>query len=83
MIKNPAGALQDKTFVLTGVLAGFTRAEATARVEAAGGRVAGSVGRGTDYLVAGENPGTKLAEARKRGVPVLGEEEFIRLLGGN
>ena len=80
---NPAGALQDKTFVLTGALAGFTRAEAAARIEAAGGRVAGSVGRGTDYLVAGENPGTKLAEARKRGVPVLGEDEFTRLLGGN
>lgn len=82
-IANPAGALQDKTLVLTGALAGFTRAEATARVEAAGGRVAGSVGRGTDYLVAGESPGAKLDEARKRGVPVLGEEEFIRLLGGN
>ncbi len=80
---NPAGALQDKTFVLTGALAGFTRAEAAARIEAAGGRVAGSVGRGTDYLVAGENPGTKLAEARRRGVPVLGEDELTSLLGGN
>ena len=82
-VANPAGALQDKIFVLTGALAGFTRAEATTRIEAAGGRVADSVGRSTDYLVAGEGPGAKLAEARKRGVPVLGEEEFIRLLGGN
>ena len=82
-VANPAGALQDKVFVLTGALAGFTRAEATTRIEAAGGRVAGSVGPGTDYLVAGENPGMKLAEARKRGVPVLGEVEFIHLLGGN
>ncbi len=82
-VAGNGGALRGKMFVLTGELAGFTRAEAAARIEAEGGRVAGSVGRGTDYLVAGENPGTKLAEARKRGVPVLGEDEFTRLLGGN
>ncbi|MFM8336294.1 MAG: NAD-dependent DNA ligase LigA [Opitutaceae bacterium] len=82
-VASQGGALRGKTFVLTGALAGFTRTEATTRIEAEGGRVAGAVGRGTDYLVAGENPGTKFAEARKRGVPVLREEEFIRLLGGN
>jgi len=82
-VAGKGGALHGKTLVLTGALAGFSRAEAVTRIEAEGGRVAGSVGRGTDYLVAGENPGAKLAEARKRGVPVLGEEEFIRVLGGN
>jgi len=75
--------LLGRTIVLTGALAGFTRAEAAARIEAAGGRVAGPVGRGTDFVVSGQNPGTKIAEARKLGVPVLGEEEFVRLLGGN
>lgn len=82
-VASQGGALRGKTFVLSGALAGFTRAEATTRIEAEGGRVAGSVSRSTDYLVAGEGPGAKLTEARKRGVPVLGEDEFTRLLGGN
>ena len=82
-VAGKGDALLGRTIVLTGALAGFTRAEAAARIEAAGGRVAGSVGRGTDFVVSGQNPGTKLAEARKLGVPVLGEEEFVRLLGGN
>ena len=82
-VPSNRGVVHGKTFVLTGTLAGFTRTEASARIEREGGRVTGSVARGTDYLVAGENPGAKLAEARKRGVPVLGEDEFTRLLGGN
>ncbi len=76
------GPLQGRTLCLTGALAGLTRAEATKRIEAAGGRVTGSVGRGTDYLVAGTAPGAKLAEARTRGVKVIGEGEFMALLGG-
>lgn len=76
------GPLEGRTLVLTGALAGLTRAEATARIEAAGGRVTSSVGRGTDWLVAGIAPGGKLAEARERGVKVIGEDEFIALLEG-
>ena len=77
----PSGPLQGRTVVLTGTLAGLTRAEAAARIEAAGGRVGGSVGRGTDLLIAGAAPGGKLAAARARGVRVIGEDEFIALLG--
>ena len=77
----PGGPLQGRTVVLTGTLAGLTRAEAAARIEAAGGRVGGSVGRGTDLLIAGAAPGGKLAAARERGVRVIGEDEFIALLG--
>lgn len=76
------GRLEGRTLALTGALAGLTRAEATKRIEAAGGRVTGSVGRATDYLVAGTAPGAKLAEARERGVKVIGEKELIALLEG-
>src|SRR5207302_1652660 len=57
-----AGPLGGKTFVLTGTLPGLTREEATEMVTRAGGRVTGSVSRKTDYLVAGESPGSKLAQ---------------------
>ncbi len=74
--------LSGKTLVVTGTLAGFSRPEAEQAIRAAGGHPAGSVSAKTDYLVAGEKAGSKLAKAEGLGVPVLDEEGFRRLLGG-
>jgi DNA ligase (NAD+) len=78
--KKPAGSLAGKVFVLTGTLPNLTREDAKARIEAAGGKVAGSVSKKTDYVVAGEDPGSKLDKANSLGVPVIGEPELLALL---
>ena len=75
------GPLADKTFVLTGTLPDLTREQATEMITAAGGRVTGSVSRKTDYAVAGDSPGSKLAQAERLGVPVLDEAGLRALLG--
>ena len=65
------GALRGRTIVLSGQLAGWTRQEATAAIEAAGGRVTSAVSARTDYVIAGESPGSKVRRAEALGVPVL------------
>ncbi len=74
------GPLVGKTVVLTGTLPKLTRPDATARIEAAGGKVTGSVSKKTDFLVAGDDPGTKLTKAQELGTEVLDEEGLLALL---
>ncbi|CAB3708211.1 MAG: NAD-dependent DNA ligase LigA [Achromobacter sp.] len=73
--------LAGKTFVLTGTLPNWTREEASMRIQAAGGKVSGSVSKKTAYLVAGEDAGSKLTKAQELGVTVLDEDALKELLG--
>ncbi|UJA21808.1 NAD-dependent DNA ligase LigA [Thermoleophilia bacterium SCSIO 60948] len=75
------GPLEDKTFVLTGSLPELTREQATQMIKRAGGKVTGSVSKKTDYLVAGDSPGSKLAKAEEVGTTVLDEAGLLELLG--
>jgi DNA ligase (NAD+) len=77
-----AGPLTGKSVVVTGTLEGFSRQEAEEAIRAAGGKPAGSVSKKTDYLVAGESAGSKLAKAQELGVTVLDEDAFRQLLDG-
>ena len=74
------GRLGGRTFVITGTLGGLTRTEVSDMIEAAGGRVAASVSKKTDFVVAGEQAGSKLERARELGVRVIDEAELRRLL---
>ena len=70
----------EKTFVFTGTLQHITRDEAKQKIQELGGRAASSVSKKTDFVVIGENPGSKAEKARELGVPILTEEEFSELL---
>jgi len=72
--------LSGMTFVLTGTLSKYTREQATELIESLGGKVVNSVSKKTDYLVVGENPGSKLDKARELGVKIIGEKEFEDLI---
>lgn len=78
---KPTGkSLAGKVFVLTGTFEGMTRSQAKKRIEAAGGKVTGSVSRKTDYLIAGESPGSKLDKAEKLGVSVMDFQAFLSVV---
>ncbi|MFW5810975.1 MAG: helix-hairpin-helix domain-containing protein, partial [Thermodesulfobacteriota bacterium] len=75
--------LAGKVFVLTGTLTSMTRSEAKKRIESAGGKVTGSVSKNTDYLVAGDKPGSKLKKAETLDIQVLDETKLADLLKGD
>jgi len=78
--ENTDSPLYDKTVVLTGSLSSMTRAEAKARAEEMGAKVAGSVSKKTDYIIAGEESGSKLKKAQELGIKILNEKEWLELL---
>lgn len=78
--KEKGTKLAGKTFVLTGTLANYSRDEAKKLIEDAGGRVSGSVSKKTDFVVAGDDAGSKLDKAKELGVAVIGEEEMENLM---
>ena len=73
-------ALSGKTFVLTGTLLSMTRDDAKAKIRSNGGDVAGSVSKNTDFVIAGENAGSKLGKARELGVVILTEKQFLKIV---
>ena len=73
--------LSGKTFVLTGTLHNMTRDEASAKIKSMGGKTSSSVSKKTSYVVAGENPGSKLDKAQNLGVIILNEDEFLKMIG--
>ncbi len=74
--------LSGKVFVITGTLESMTRSQAEERVKALGGKVGSGVTRGTDYLVVGAEPGSKLQQAQRLGTKLLSEQEFLQILTG-
>lgn len=75
-----AGKLSGKTFVLTGTLETLSREAAAEKIRALGGSVSSSVSKNTSYVVAGDNPGSKFDTAKKLGVPILSEKDFLKLI---
>ena len=80
--RTEGGPLEGKTFVLTGTLPELSREEATSMIRRAGGKVTGSVSKNTDYVVAGDSPGTKLAKAEELGTTILDEDGLRKLVAG-
>jgi DNA ligase (NAD+) len=79
--KKAGGPLVGLTFVLTGTMPNLAREDAKAKIELAGGKVTGSVSKKTDYLVAGEDAGSKLDKAKEIGVKVIDEGQLLDLIG--
>ncbi len=79
--KHERGKLAGKIFVLTGTLGSMTRDEAKERIRSLGGDISGSVSKKTDYVVVGEEAGSKLSRAKELGVEILSEEDFLKLVG--
>lgn len=82
VIRREGGKLEGLTFVLTGTLPNLSRDEAKAMIEAAGGKVTGSVSKKTNYVVAGEEAGSKLEKAQQLGIEVIGEARLREMLAG-
>jgi DNA ligase (NAD+) len=80
--KKISNLLGGRTFVLTGTLSGMTREEAKEKIEAAGGRVSGSVSKKTSFVIAGDDAGSKLDKAKQLGVAVIDEDALRKLLAG-
>ena len=78
--KQENAAFVGKTFVLTGTLPTLDRREASAMIERAGGKTSGSVSKKTDYVLAGENAGSKLTKAQELGITIIDEETFLQML---
>ncbi|HEC95036.1 MAG TPA: NAD-dependent DNA ligase LigA, partial [Thermoplasmatales archaeon] len=79
--REKKGVLDGKVFVFTGALKSFSRDEAKRLVEELGGRAASSVSRNVDFVVVGENPGSKYDKAKKLGLKIIDEEEFKKMIG--
>lgn len=79
-VSKKEGKLGGKVFVLTGSLKSFTRDEAKGRIESLGGHVSSAVSRNTDFVVAGDEPGSKVRKAAELGVKIINEDEFLRML---
>jgi len=78
--KAAYGAFSGKTFVLTGTLPTLKREEATSKIEALGGKVSSSVSKKTDYVLAGEEAGSKLEKAKTLGVKIINEADFLKMI---
>jgi len=79
--KRSGGPLSGLTFVITGTLPSLSREEAKERIEAAGGKIAGSVSRKTSFLLAGEEAGSKLTKAQELGVKIIDEAVLVQMIG--
>jgi DNA ligase (NAD+) len=75
--------LEGLTFVLTGTFPTLSREEAKEKIEAAGGKVSGSVSKKTNYVVAGEEAGSKLTKAQELGIEIIDEAALLAMLGGS
>ena len=79
-IKITSDKLKGKSFVLTGTLSSMSREEAKEKIISLGGHVLSAVSKNTDFVVVGENPGSKFDKAQKLGIPILSEEEFLKMI---